>query len=299
MNKEDIFYFSQLRKAVSATFLRQNQASPSIEEWKGSEITLFQEDLFETVKARVSEKWFYTYFKNTPEKLPRIDMLNMLSQYVGFDNWNAFKSAQNNATKINKPRKSYKTLFALLGLIPLIIIFSFMWTSENEFQFCFIDAVKNEAIRKIPLDIKILQDNESPLYFKSDSMGCFSYKTKNKRLTFVVQSPYHKTDTIIRNIDSESNQIVKLTTDDYALMLHYYTSGNVKDWKQHKSKLHDLIATDAQIYQLFENSIAVELFSKDDFIRFLTIPTNSLNHIKILDKTMANGQIVKLKFSVK
>ena len=54
---------------------------------------MFQEDLFQEVKGKVSEKWFYTYFKNDAPKLPRIDMLNLLSSYVGFENWYAFKSA--------------------------------------------------------------------------------------------------------------------------------------------------------------------------------------------------------------
>ena len=43
-------------------------------------------------KGNISEKTFYTYFKNnSQEKIPRIDMLNILSVYSGFNSWSEFK----------------------------------------------------------------------------------------------------------------------------------------------------------------------------------------------------------------
>lgn len=297
MVKEDLYYFNLLKKTVAATFLKMNHAPDLIEVWKGEDIVSFQEDLFIKVKAKVSEKWFYTYFKNDTEKLPRIDMLNLLSEYVGLKDWNTFKATHKNKAHILSNKR--KPLYWLLLLIPVIVFFVFGMNSKNQFHFCFVDTVKNAPITKIPLDIKVLQDEESPLYFKTDSLGCFSYETTHKRIKFVVQSPYHKTDTIVRFIDSNSNQTIKLVTDDYALMLHYYSNGNVKDWKKHKEQLNSLIANDAQIYQLFDNSIGIELFTKEDFIRFITIPTHNLEKVEILDKTMKHEKIVKLKFIVK
>lgn len=297
MNSEQDFYFSQLKSAVATAFLKHHSASNAIYEWKGETITDFQEDLFSKVKAKVSEKWFYTYFKNEPEKLPRIDMLNLLSVYVGCKNWNDFKNSQNNAPKAKSYKKWKIIAYVIIALIPLLAFIFTIKENENTFRFCFMDSTKNEPITSLPLDIKILQDNESPLYFKTDSMGCFTYKTKENRVLFVVQSPYHKTDTIVRTINSKDNQTVKLTTDDYALMLSYYTNGNVKDWNKHKERLKELIADDAQIYQLYDN-MGIEIYSKDDFVRLLTIPTNSLKGIKILDRSMKNGKIVKLKFIV-
>ncbi len=296
MNKEEQYYFNQLKNAIAHAFLKDYSAPKTIKDWKGDNIVLFQEDLFNKVKAKVSEKWFYTYFKNNPEKLPRIDILNLLSQYVGFENWEAFKDSINYSREKSKTKKIY-----LLGVIPLIVIlaFYFISSSENEFSFCFVDEIKKQPITNTVLDIKILQENESPLYFKTDSTGCFSYRTKKGRVQLVVQSPYHKTDTIIRYIDSNKNKTVRLQPDDYALMLHYYSNGKVKDWKKHKIQLEKLIDDNAQIYQLFDSSIGVEVFTKDEFVRLLTIPTKSLKQVKVLDKTEVNGKIVKLKFIVK
>ncbi len=298
MTPENTYHFSKLKSAVTNVFLEHNSASTSIHEWKGETITDFQEDLFRKVKAKVSEKWFYTYFKNEPDKLPRIDMLNLLSNYVGYKNWNDFKSAQANPPKNVSRRKLKIGVYVVATIISLFVLIVFGMNSKNEFHFCFVDEIKNQPITNIALDIKMYQDNESPLYFKTDSSGCFNYITEANRIKFVVQSPYHKTDTIIRSINSNINQTVKLTTDDYAMMLSYYTSGNVKDWNKHKEKLQKMIADDAQIYQLYSNNMNVEIYSKDDFVRLLTIPTKSLNHIQILEKTMMQGKIVKLKFMV-
>ncbi|WP_452601894.1 hypothetical protein [Pontimicrobium sp. MEBiC06410] len=297
MNSENTYLFQCLKAQLFSTFSKNHSVTEAIEDWKGETITAFQEDLFLQLKAKVSEKWFYTYIKKTPEKLPRIDILNLLSKYVGYDNWEAFKVANKSVTKTTV-KNSKKWLWTLL-LIPITFLIYSSITAKNTFEFCFLDDIKNEAITKTVLDIKILQKKESPIYLKTDSLGCFTYKTKQESITFVVQSPYHKTDTIIRHIGSNSNQIIKLKPDDYALMLHYYTNGNIKDWKKHKEQLHLLFADNATIYQLYENNIGIEIYSKPEFIRTLTIPTKSLKRIKILDKTMKNGKIVTLKFMMK
>ena len=66
-------------------------ASDSISDWKGQMIYQFQEDLMEKVQDQVSEKWFYTHMKKGSSRLPRLDILNMLSRYAGFDSWDDFK----------------------------------------------------------------------------------------------------------------------------------------------------------------------------------------------------------------
>ncbi len=297
MNSEEKHLFNLLKETVESVFSQNNSVSSPIKDWRGEEIVAFQEDLFNKVKGKVSEKWFYTYIKNTPEKLPRIDVLNLLSNYVGSINWNTFK-ANNGVTNTSAKKKKGISKLLILALVPLLaIIYNF--TAKNTFEFCFIDAIKNENITSIPLDIIVLQDNESPIHYKTDSLGCFSFKTKNDVIKFVVQSPYHKTDTIVRNINSNNNQIVKVKPDDYALMLHYYANGNISDWKEHIEKLNSLIDKDVKIYRLFKNNMDIELYSKDEFIRILTIPTKSLKRIEILDKTISNGKIVTLKFIVK
>lgn len=301
MNNLDKKYFSILKQHITRIFLENNAADASIENWKGETITAFQEDVFLKTKAGVSEKWFYTYLKNHPDKLPRIDMLNILSKYAGYKNWDDFMM-QNPVNTDNEPLlKKKKKSFYPLGILTMTIVMIgyFAMPSPNYFEFCFFDEDKNLPITSIPLNITLLHENESPVYLKTDSTGCFNYKSKEKQIKFIVSSPYHQADTILRSIENNENKTVKLKTDDYALMLHYYSNGNKADWQKRKDQLHNIFDDKAIIYRVFKNNIGVEVYSKDDFINQLTIPTNTLKNIEILDKVYKNNKIVKLKFIVK
>ncbi|PZT98847.1 MAG: hypothetical protein DI622_22445, partial [Chryseobacterium sp.] len=93
MTDLDLLHFEQLKKDVQAQYLEQHTPSfEDISKWKGIDIIYFQEDLRKKAKGNISEKSFYTYFKTSPvTKLPRIDMLNLLSVYTGYESWYDFK----------------------------------------------------------------------------------------------------------------------------------------------------------------------------------------------------------------
>lgn len=93
MTDLDLLHFEQLKKDVQAQYLEQHTPSfDDISKWKGIDIIYFQEDLRKKAKGNISEKSFYTYFKTSPvTKLPRIDMLNLLSIYTGYESWYEFK----------------------------------------------------------------------------------------------------------------------------------------------------------------------------------------------------------------
>lgn len=93
MTDLDLLHFEQLKKAVQAQYLKNHTPSyDEISKWKGIDIIYFQEDLRKKAKGNISEKSFYTYFKNSPvSKLPRIDMLNLLSIYTDYVSWYDFK----------------------------------------------------------------------------------------------------------------------------------------------------------------------------------------------------------------
>lgn len=93
MTDLELLHFEQLKKEVQAQYLKEyNPSYDEISKWKGIDIIYFQEDLRKKAKGNISEKSFYTYFKSSPvSKLPRIDMLNLLSIYTGYDSWYDFK----------------------------------------------------------------------------------------------------------------------------------------------------------------------------------------------------------------
>lgn len=100
MSDTEFLHFQSLKKAVQEKYLETHSpAYDEISKWKGIDIIYFQEDLRQKAKGNISEKTFYTYFKNnSQEKIPRIDMLNILSVYSGFNSWSEFKKKNPIAT---------------------------------------------------------------------------------------------------------------------------------------------------------------------------------------------------------
>ncbi len=108
----DLLHFEQLKKEVQAAYLeRHSPSEEDISQWKGIDIVYFQEDLRKFAKGNISEKSFYTYFKNIPTvKLPRIDMLNLLSIYAGYASWYDFKKNHDYVEDILKQLGTSETI---------------------------------------------------------------------------------------------------------------------------------------------------------------------------------------------
>ncbi len=297
----DIIAFKQLLGEVATSFCKEYPgADPEMANWKGQDIQDFQEDLRQKVKGSVSEKWFYSYVKNIPERLPRIDILNLLSKYAGYKNWNAYRNQSASFPKtIGKPRIRKNVIALLIFLAVMFVVIYAAIPKKNTFYFCFVDADKKEPITEIAIDVILLNEKESRTYLKTDSLGCFSWSTTKDHIRFVAQSPYHKNDTIYRSISSKDNGEVRLRTDDYALMLHYYGNRNVEDWKRRRVELQKLIANDAIIFELLPHQIGVELYSKEAFINKLITPTESLQRLEIVETEYEDEKLVKIKFRIR
>ena len=104
----DLLHFEQLKSEIQTKYLTNHTPSnENISHWKGIDIIYFQEDLRKTAKGNISEKSFYTYFKSNPAtKLPRIDILNLLSVYAGYASWYDFKKNHLFANEILKEHES-------------------------------------------------------------------------------------------------------------------------------------------------------------------------------------------------
>jgi hypothetical protein len=336
--KREIILFLQLRHQLAETFLKENVASSNdITKWKGRDITNFQESLLNKVKAQVSEKWFYTYCKNeNPEKIPRIDILNILSEYVGRKDWASFvdeiNRKENNDVSLIENKKEerqteqmvelpnassgeikpknksfFRRKIFVIGLITSLSLSLFVGILflleilplKYHYEFCFIDSDRNKQINSA-LEITLLQEGESPIHYKSNEIGCFSVQLKENKIKLVVKSPYYKQDTLYRVIKSKyHNERVELKTDDYALMLYYFSHSKEEDWKRRRKELNKMIANNAIIYQVYGNeSYGVDILSKEDFIDKLTLPTSSLKNLNIIETEKKKNKIVKLKFEV-
>lgn len=382
MSDLDLLHFEQLKSEVQTQYLENHTPSfDDISKWKGIDIIYFQEDLRKIAKGNISEKSFYTYFKTSPvTKLPRIDMLNILSIYAGYVSWYDFKknhlftdeilkefedldqteidqlekevensedlgteekttenlvkspeepstvrfentdlqntnTENQSVTKIpekfetdkNKDTRSTVSLvkkYLWLGISAILAVLVGLLGFKDElfskkFYYSFIDADRNSKINA-ELQVQIIKENESPILYVAKPNEPFVYTTKSKTLTMVVSSPYYRTDTIQRNLESAPEaENIELKPNDYAIMLFYY-SKSLKDLKKKRESLNYLINDNALIYQVFDNQFyGVETMDKQRYINLVTLPSASLENLDVIDtQTDKAGKIVMIKFKI-
>jgi len=378
----DLLHFEQLKNEVQTQYLENHTPShDDISRWKGIDIIYFQEDLRKIAKGNISEKSFYTYFKNSPvTKLPRIDMLNILSVYAGYVSWYDFKknhlfadeilkegddldeneveelekTAENSPVEEAKiptseisPKTEEKALetttvnsdlqisatdnqtikqsngnlstydtseqkstfsivkkYLWLGISGVLAVIVGLLGFKDElfskkFYYSFIDADRNSKINA-ELQVQILKENESPILYVAKPNEPFVYTTKSKNLTMVVSSPYYRTDTIQRNLETAPEaENIELKPNDYAIMLFYY-SKSIKDLKKKRESLNYLISDNALIYQVYDNeTYGVETMDKPRYINLVTLPSTSLENLEVIEtKNDLSGKINMIKFKI-
>ena len=151
------------------------------------------------------------------------------------------------------------------------------------------------------IEVVLLNDGESPNYILADSNGCVDLKTKKRRISFVIKAPYFKIDTITRILTSKSrNEYVHLRANDYALMIHYFSTSDVKNWKKRRRQLDEMFTDNARIYHIFgKGEMGVEMYNKQEFINKLTTPVNSLRDIEIIETIYTGNKISLLRFKMR
>jgi hypothetical protein len=307
MGKDNaIAFFYLLKKEVAKVYHEKNPSlNKSIHDWTGNEIRNFQDDLSQELNERISERWFYSHIKPLEnEKLPRIDMLNILSKYAGHKNWEEFQSKNaiflpkepKNASKTAKNGRKWFVLFGIALIIALVLIFL---NKENAraYNFCFYDQDTHESIVDSTVEVTVLNENESPLKLFSNEVGCVSINTNETFIKFIVKAPYYKTDTIERKLwDGDKAEKIELRRDDYALMILLFATSDVQDWEKRRIQLDKMISEDVIVFQITPNNTGMEMFNKTEFIDKLTTPLKSLGDIEIIETVYKNDQIINLRF---
>jgi hypothetical protein len=381
----DLLHFEQLKKDVQAQYLKEYTPSyDDISKWKGIDIIYFQEDLRKKAKGNISEKSFYTYFKNSPvTKLPRIDMLTLLSIYAGYSSWYEFKkqhlfagemlqdeqdldeddrrelektvsSALNlpktenqpersgikapetvdlqkntienqtvkqksvtensNENKNETPRKkTYQKTAWVAATSVFVILLGLLGFKDEIFErtytYCFTDADRNQKVQST-IEIKVLKENESPLFFRIKQGECFHYQTKDKNIKMQISSTMYENLEINRNLENApEEETIELKPDDYKMAVYYFSTKDVKGVnaleqfnlvKQKRKQLENLISNEAVITQVYDSDIyGLESLDKQDYITLVTTPTTSLKNLNVIEmKRDKKGKIISIKFKI-
>lgn len=288
--KHELIHFEQLKYVLRKEVESSLKIHKEFKDWSGNDIQSFQIDLEEKCKSTVSEKWVYLHFKNKSEKLPRIDVLNLLSQYCGFKNWDDFK-LQNEAPKQPQQTSRIKLVYWMIGLTLLLGFGIYaLWPGKQQLVIIFKDAYTLNTI-----DTKELRVNLSKTkVHKKD----FSIVVNlNSPDTLKVNGPYYKKlESPLNFNESRDTLILKLFPDDYAMMLNFFSRTEHNDWDKRKSQLEEAIHDEAVIFQSHPEHNGIEILNKNEFIDRLILPVNSLKNLEIQDIVYQDGQIINLRF---
>ncbi|MEM7658699.1 MAG: hypothetical protein AAF399_21425 [Bacteroidota bacterium] len=307
MNPEQRRCFHLLRKAVEARF--QEAHAPfdmPITDWKGQDILNFQEHLLQEVKGQVSEKWFYTHIKQDHDRLPRIDVLNLLAGYVGEQSWAQFCGARREiapevqtAVEGNRPWRSVLvgTLVAML-LLTSLGSWYVLGKEAPSHRFCLVDADSGEPIALPRLQVWLDQAAESPQLLEIDPAGCVEVTTAEMPIRLIIQGAYILPDTIVRYPQTaNSEEHIPLYADDYARMLHYFSTNQEADWQARRAQLEQMFDPEVYIIQVYpENQRAMELYTREAFINKLSLPIPSLKQMEIVETRYEAGRLTYVRF---
>ena len=259
----------------------------------------------EKCKQTISEKWIYMHLKpETNSKIPRKDMLNIVSQYVGFSGWDEFIfeeiSEPNDILQIKASRKSKK----MVWFLALILIFTIV-TAVVVFYRKEVPDLKTIQLNNEFTNEKV-NSNEVKVYQVKDSVSK-SLEVKegkvvidnsdDKKSKIVIKSPFYKTKTIDLNSDDATVQSINnvdLTPDDYAMMLKAFMLSDIKNWETRKVQLDKILSDNLEVLVLLKNDLGVEFFNKSEFSQKLIVPTPSVRRMKIIE--IKNDQNNKIQF---
>ena len=302
MPSRDQIYFQQLKRDIVRKVQQSYpQISEDISSWKGQEIRLFQQDLEEKANGRISEKWFYTHIKSDSPQLPRIDILNLLSQYLGYTNWEEYRSRRRVTKRLLRVPPTARKYFVGTGIFLLLAALLSLYVQFNQlttYEFCFVNADTHQAVSGSGLTVVVLSESESPYRVPADELGCVAIRWRESTIRLVVQGAYYRTDTITRILNkAQATEQIGLRTNDYAWLLRIFSQAEVDDWQKRRDQLDAMLPDDAQIYQLTEGqALGMELYNKQEFINKMTMPVRSLKNIEILSTRFRGDRIQELRF---
>lgn len=255
-------------------------------------------DLIEkNVKQTVSEKWIYTHLKpETNDKLPRKDMLNILSQFVGFSGWDEYMFKNKVALKQVQPVKkndAKKKLIWFLSILGTAVVLAligkaYFYEKGDVHSLEVKDSYTNDKINTD--DIKAVIVNDSSEIQVEIINSELQIKTKDSA-TVIINSPfYEKKEIVVTNSHPHPN--IVLEPNDYAMMLKGFMKSDIKDWQTRKEQLNKIFADDLEVIVMLKNDLGAEYFNKDEFSEKLIIPSESLKKMRVLEiRNAPNKQI--------
>lgn len=279
----DLEIFYQLKKSVLEHYQKSYPYfNGSWKSFSSQDILNLIDDVQLKTKQTVSEKWIYTHLKpEMNEKLPRKDMLDILSVYVGKSGWDEFKFIDNSNDNKSVTIKSHsKKKFSILLLIFGVLMVGFLiwkFTANNEQKLEFQNSYTKDSIAKEDVKAFVIEDSvEKPIDLKSATLNL------EKGTKVVIKSPFYKPKEITIS-QNEPFSRVELNPNDYAMMLKAFMKSDIKDWQTRKEQLNKILSDNLEVMVMLQNDLGAEYFNKTEFAQKVVIPSASLKKLKIVE----------------
>jgi hypothetical protein len=251
----------------------------------------------ENTKQNVSEKWIYTHLKpKTNSKLPRKDMLDILSQFSGFSGWDEFQFKNRGVVLEEKAvilKEKNFTIFIIIGITFALIITRFVFYSNKKStqRFQLKNEFTQETIQTKDVKAYKIENNEKIQIPIKNAEVEIEESSENTKI--IVESPYYKKRELKINSNSSTVEIL-LKPDDFAMMLKAFMKSDIKDWETRKIQLDKILSDDLEVIVMLKDNLGAEYFDKKEFSQKLIVPTESVKKMQILE--IKNGENGKIEF---
>ncbi|GAA4040660.1 hypothetical protein [Flavobacterium chungnamense] len=254
----------------------------------------------EKCKQKISEKWIYTHLKpETNNKIPRKDMLNILSEFVGFSGWDEFTFEEKivqtiQGSQSEKSKISKKWMLLLFIPLALVVVFFSKKEESKPKTIQLNNEYTNEKVNAEEVKVFELKDSvKQELEIKEGKVQVSN--NGNEKSKLVIQSPFYEPKTIVINSNgsvTEPPKRIDLKPDDYAMMLKAFMLSDIKDWQTRKEQLNKILSDNLEVIVMLKDDLGAEYFNKSEFSQKLIVPTASLKKMKIVEiKNDANDKI--------
>ena len=297
----DLEFFYQLKKSVLEQY--QNSYPYFNGSWKSfsaQDILNLIDDIQLITKQSISEKWIYTHLKpETNQKLPRKDMLDILSVYVGKSGWDEFVFTNNVNSNVNNNKnvafgfsKKFGIWMLFFGVLS-IGFFIWKFASKEEHRIEFQNSFTKDSIAKEEVKAYVVEDTvEKQIDINSSTFNI------DKATKVVLKSPFYKPKEITI-LPNEPIAKVELNPNDYAMMLKAFMKSDIKDWQTRKEQLNKILSDNLEVMVMLQNNLGAEYFNKTEFSQKVILPTASIKKLKIVElKQEKDNKISFLRLTI-
>lgn len=290
MENPNVAAFQMLKSEIEAKASRDLGIRKGLKDWSQQDIRDFQVDLESKTKSSLSEKWIYTHFKNDHPRMPRIDVLNLLSVWLGHRNWDDFVHQQ--ALPASKPEQPTKLVYNRAGLVVVavvVVLLSVAWffiPKDEAHQVCFMDAYTRKVLNTSSIHVKV---NRRPVPFDS-------LLVVHAGDSIEIDGPYYKPRKAVIHAKDVALRYIEVFPDDYALMLNFFSRSDASNLDQRREQLMQAIHPEARIFESHPAFDGLELLNREEFIDRLILPLNSLKNLEVQHIEYRDEQIYRLQF---